>query len=124
MAIRESRIGSEANPFRAPNLERFVVARRDYVPARSSPPASTKRGPHPRLIPSRVFDAQLDANRSMQEPCQPAAWFDIALARFLRAVCKKRAMYRRAARPRRYGRRYAAKSLNLFTLYRLYRLYR
>jgi len=84
MAIRESRIGSEANPFRAPNLERFVVARRDYVPARSSPPASTKRGSHPRLIPSRVFDAQLDADR-------PPAWFDIALARFLRAVCKKRA---------------------------------
>ena len=84
MAIRESRIGSEANPFRAPNLERFVVARRDYVPARSSPPASTKRGSHPRLIPSRILDAQLDADRA-------AAWFDIALARFLRVVCKKRA---------------------------------
>ena len=57
MTIRESRIGSD------PNLERFVVARRDYAPARSSPRPSTKRGSHPRLITPRIFDAQLDASR-------------------------------------------------------------
>ena len=43
-----------------------------------------QKGSPPPAHTLRVFDAQLDADRDH-------AWFDISLARFLRAVCKNRA---------------------------------
>jgi hypothetical protein len=114
MAIRESRIGSEANSDQPQRIARGAQTLR--AGSLLATPKYQKGSPPPAHT-LRVFDAQLDADRD-------PAWFDISLARFLRAVCKKRAKYR--VRPARtwYSCRYTAKRLNLFGVYRVYRLYR